>query len=270
MITLEQRMLSTFKRTIYRTAMGKSFTGELDEAGQPQPVAVGMADLLGYLWQKGGPPLLRGMLVRPRLGACGGRLFWGRGVRLLFGRHLRLGRNVAIGDGCYLSCFGAEGVTIGDNVRLKEQVWLQVTGILTEPGRGVAIGHDTYIGPHCTLGAGGGLRIGANVTIGAYVDLLAEDHAFADSGRPINRQGVVRQGIVIEDDCWIGNKVIVLDGVRVGRGSVIGAGAVVTRTLPPYSVAVGSPARVIRTRSTPVPAGALHPVAPDQTSFAEA
>jgi acetyltransferase-like isoleucine patch superfamily enzyme len=61
-------------------------------------------------------------------------------------------------------------------------------------------------------------------------------------------KGVTRQGIVIEDDCWLGHGVTVLDGVTIGKGSVIGAGSVVNKDIPPYSVAVGAPVRVIKSR----------------------
>jgi acetyltransferase-like isoleucine patch superfamily enzyme len=59
-------------------------------------------------------------------------------------------------------------------------------------------------------------------------------------------QGITAQGIVIEDNCWIGAGAIVLDGVTIGRGACVGAGSVVTKSVPPHSLAVGSPARVIR------------------------
>ncbi|MCX7595635.1 MAG: acyltransferase, partial [Fischerella sp.] len=61
-------------------------------------------------------------------------------------------------------------------------------------------------------------------------------------------QGVTCKGIIIEDDCWLGHGVTVLDGVTIGKGSVIGAGAVVTKDIPPYSVAVGIPAKVVKSR----------------------
>lgn len=65
---------------------------------------------------------------------------------------------------------------------------------------------------------------------------------------PIREQGVTREGIIIEDDCWLGSGVKVLDGVTIGKGCVIGANSVVTKDIPPYSVAVGAPARVIKKR----------------------
>jgi len=69
---------------------------------------------------------------------------------------------------------------------------------------------------------------------------------------PIRLQGVTRQGIVIEDDCWIGAKVTFLDGAHVGRGCVIAAGAVVRGEIPAYSIAAGVPARVIKSRKESV------------------
>jgi len=209
---------------------------------------VRLADVLYYAYQKGFWPFVRGSLYRSRLRRCGGRFFLGRGTRVLFPGYLAVGRNVAIGDFTYLTCFGTEGVELGSNVRIREFGWVQVTSHLSRPGRGLRIGDESYVGPHCVLGAGGGIVIGKRVMLGAYVQLLAEDHAFTDPERRIDEQGVTRQGIVVEDGCWLGNGVIVLDGVRVGKGSVIGAGSVVTRDVPPQSVAVGNPARVIKER----------------------
>jgi acetyltransferase-like isoleucine patch superfamily enzyme len=159
-----------------------------------------------------------------------------------------VGANVAIGDHAYMNCYGGRGVVLGDRVRLREYAWVQVTSHLGNPGEGLQIGDDTYIGPHCLLGAGGFLSIGREVTMGAYVQLLAENHEFPDPSRPVGRQGVRRRGIVLGDGCWLGNSVIVLDGVSVGEGAVLGAGSVVTRDVPAGAIAAGNPARVIRTR----------------------
>ncbi len=209
-----------------------------------------LRDVAYYAYRRGFWPYLRGLLLRPRLAGCGGRLFLGRQVRILFPGRLHVGRNVAISDHTFMNCYGARGVVLGDNVRIREHGWVQVTSQLTNPGKGLTVGADTYIGPHSVLGAGGGIAIGRNVTMGAYVQLLGEDHGFADPDRPINEQGVSRQGIRIGDDCWLGNSVIVLDGVSIGMGAVVGAGSVVTRDVPPRTIVAGNPARVIRERGT--------------------
>lgn len=210
------------------------------------PTPPRLTDVLYYAYHKGFWQFLRGLRRRLRLRRCGGRFFLGSHTRILFPGHLSVGRNVAIGDFVTMNCFGSRGVSLGNNVRIREFGWVQVTSHLSHPGQGLTVGADTYIGPHCVLGAGGGIVIGRHAVLGAYVQLLAEDHAFGDPNRPIDQQGVRRQGITIEDGCWLGNNVIVLDGVRVGEHSVIGAGSVVTRDIPPRSVAVGNPARILK------------------------
>jgi galactoside O-acetyltransferase len=77
---------------------------------------------------------------------------------------------------------------------------------------------------------------------------VAVNHVFDDLQRPIREQGITAQGIVIEDDVWLGAGVTVVDGVTIGRGSIIGAGAVVTTDIPPYSIAVGIPAKPVKDR----------------------
>ena len=233
--------------TIYSQLMGvgreKLAAGD---AGHDDPR---LPDVLYYAYRRGFWPYVRGLSYRWRLRACGGRFFLGRSTNILFPGHLTVGRNTYIGDYVYMNCIGRRGVALGENVRIREWGWIQVTSHLTNVGEGLSVGDGTYIGPHCVLGAGGGISIGRDTTCGAYVQLLAEDHRFGNPHALINEQGVSRRGITIGDGCWLGNGVIVLDGVRVGDGAVIGAGSVVTRDVPPRAVAAGNPARVIRERS---------------------
>lgn len=237
--------MSPLKTRLYRFALGRPA-----EVGE---VTIPLRDLAGYLWRRGAMPWARGLLRRWRLGACGGRLFVGRRVRLHFPRYISVGRNVYIGDDTSISGLSRDGVRIGDHVRIREQVWVQATSTLDNPGVGVTIAEGTYIGPRCMLGAGGGILIGRRATLGAAVHVLAEDHAFRDAEVPIHEQGVTRKGIVIEDEVWIGNAAILLDGVRIGHGAVVGAGAVVTRDVPARAVAVGNPARVVGMRGERAP-----------------
>lgn len=234
--------MSDLKGSLYRKALGRP----VDLAG---PLTVSWIELLAFLWHRGGLARLRGAWMGWRLGDCGGRLFIGARVRLMFPRHIHVGRNVFIGGDSYVSGFSVNGVRLGNDVRIREGAWIQATSTLDRPGVGLTIGDGTYIGPRVILGAGGGIRIGARATFGAGVHLLAENHAFHDPNRPIQSQGVTRDGIVVDDDVWVGNGAIILDGVTIGRGAVVGAGSVVTRDVAPGAVAVGNPARVIRHRS---------------------
>lgn len=213
-------------------------------------VALTTRELLVYLWHRGVVPALRGLRYRHRFKACGPRLRVGRHVRVLFPRYLEVGHSVALGDYVYLNALARHGMRLGDFVRIREFGWIQATSGIDALGEGLTVGEATYIGPRCLIGAGGGLTIGRRVTIGADVHLLAENHVFRDADRLIADQGVSRRGIVIEDDVWIGDRVIVLDGVRIARGAVVGAGAVVTRDIPPYAVAVGNPARIAGRRES--------------------
>ncbi len=234
--------MSDLKGKAYRAALGRP----VDLAG---PLTLTWVELLTFLWRRGGWARIRGVWRGWRLGACGGRLFVGARVQLLFPRHIHAGRNVFIGSDSYISGLSVRGVRFGNDVRIREGAWIQATSTLDQPGVGLVIGDGTYIGPRVILGAGGGIRIGARVTFGAAVHLLAENHEFDDTDRAIQSQGVTRDGIVVDDDVWIGNAAIILDGVTIGRGAVIGAGSVVTHDVPPGAVAVGNPARVIRQRS---------------------
>ncbi len=114
----------------------------------------------------------------------------------------------------------------------------------------VHIKGKTFIGPGVCIAGPGNIMIGKNCLIAAHVGIFANNHNFADPDRCITEQGVTSKGITIEDDCWLGHAVTVLDGVTIGQGSVIGAGAVVTKNIPAYSVAVGTPARVIKSRKS--------------------
>lgn len=213
------------------------------------PVDVSWIELAQFLWVRGGYARVRGLLSAWRLASCGGRFFIGRRSKLLFPGRLSVGRNVWIGDDSYVNAYAKDGMRFGDHVRIREGAWIQATSTLDQPGVGLVIGSDTYIGPRCVIGAGGGIRIGTRVTFGAGVQLLAENHNFRDGSRPIQDQGVTRSGISVGDDVWMGNAVIVLDGVTIGAGAVIGAASVVTADVDPQAIVVGNPARVVGSRS---------------------
>jgi acetyltransferase-like isoleucine patch superfamily enzyme len=77
--------------------------------------------------------------------------------------------------------------------------------------------------------------------------LIAVNHVFDDPDRPFIDQGITAEGIYVEDDAWLGSNAVITDGVRIGKGAVVAAGAVVTKDVPPHTVVGGVPARVIRT-----------------------
>ena len=111
----------------------------------------------------------------------------------------------------------------------------------------VEIGDDSGIGIRAQIA--GKVIIGNNVMMGPDVCIYARNHAFTRTDIPMNAQGFgIEKPVVIEDDVWIGARVIILPGVYVGTGAIIGAGAVVTKDVPAYAVVGGNPAQVIKMR----------------------
>ena len=132
-------------------------------------------------------------------------------------------------------------VSIGSRTRVSAFAML-----LAQNGS-IEIGNDCTIQPYCILYGAGGLSIGNGVRIATQVVVIPANHGIAKDS-PIRKQSITKLGIVIEDDVWIGAGAKILDGVRLRKGSVIGAGAVVTQNTEPYCVYVGVPARMIKSR----------------------
>ena len=120
-------------------------------------------------------------------------------------------------------------------------------------GEGLIVGNNSNIGPYCYVGCSGGIRIGNNVMMAPRCSLFAENHNFDDMSQTLKAQGIKRAPIDIEDDCWIASHSVILAGVTIGRGSVVAAGSVVTKSMPPYSIIAGVPARVIKSRAPNTP-----------------
>ena len=166
-------------------------------------------------------------------------------VRIAQARNVTLGANVYLDYGVYLHAC-PQGIHIGDDVFIMHQTELHVYNFRDLPQSGIWIGDNCFIGEFTIVRGQGGVRIGDSVLIAPGAKILAVNHLFGDVTQPVMAQGIEARGIVIEDGAWIGGGAVVLDGVRIGRGAVVGAGAVVTSDVPPFSVAVGSPARVVK------------------------
>ena len=120
-----------------------------------------------------------------------------------------------------------------------------LSGLWIASPQDVSIGDGVSFNRHVMIDATDGeIRIGKNVLIGPYSVIRAADHVFADQARPIREQGHVGGVISVEEDCWLGSHVVVIRNVTIGKGSVVGAHSVVTKDIPPYSIATGVPATV--------------------------
>jgi acetyltransferase-like isoleucine patch superfamily enzyme len=159
---------------------------------------------------------------------------------------VRLGSHVFIDDGVMIYQNGnGEPVVVGDRVHLHDNVCIQ-----TGEGGTISIGPDTHIQRHCQIEAYlAPIHIGSGVDIAPRCAFYSFDHGILPGTR-ISSQPLQSKGaITIEDEVWLGYGVIVLSGVRIGRGAVVGAGSVVTRDVPDGAVAVGVPARIVKTRA---------------------
>jgi len=168
-----------------------------------------------------------------------------RNVRLRFASNIHLGHGCYIDENVYIHAC-PDGVEIGANTYVMHGAILHVYNFRQLPHSGIRIGRDSLIGEYNVIRGQGGVTIGDRVYTSPMTQLIAVDHVFDDPQRPFIEQGITAQGIVVEDDVWLGSNVVVTDGVRIGQGAVVAAGAVVTKDVPPHTVAAGVPARVIR------------------------
>jgi acetyltransferase-like isoleucine patch superfamily enzyme len=182
---------------------------------------------------------------------------------LIFGK---VGKGVVFGH--HITLRHSHKISIGDNSFIDDYVVLDAKG---EENEGIIIGENVIIGRNTILSCKGGsiyLKDYANISsncsllsetrisIGKYAFLAGQcylvaggNHRFERTDIPIMLQPSMNKGgINVEDDCWLGTSVVVLDGVSLGKGCVLGAGAVVTQSFPSYTVAVGCPARKIKDR----------------------
>jgi len=138
-------------------------------------------------------------------------------------------------------------------------------GVNVEHGADIGVGKHTEIGDHSGIGVDcrvrGPITIGKDVMMGPEVVVIGAKHRFDDLSVPMRLQGwCPAEKVVIEDDVWIGTRVIILSGRRIGKGAILAAGAVITRDVPPYAMVGGNPARIIGTRQ-----GGPEPLPPDST-----
>ena len=136
-----------------------------------------------------------------------------------------------------------DNVHISNNVFIHAGLTLRILGDCR-----LYVGENTYIGSHSHIsGIQGSIIIGKQVMIANSVLISTAAHKYEDVTKPVKDQEYESRGdTIIGEGCWIGEGSCILPGVRVGQNSVVGANSVVTRDIPPFSVAVGNPARVVR------------------------
>lgn len=127
----------------------------------------------------------------------------------------------------------------GKNINIEHGVYFQT-------GQGLEVGDHSGLGINSRIDPA---KIGKYVMMGQDVMLLSRNHEYSDITKPMQLQGLrPYEPIIIEDDVWIGSRVIILPGRRIGKGSIIGAGAIVTKDVPPYAIVGGNPAKILKFR----------------------
>ena len=192
----------------------------------------------------------RGLVHRPRFRSVSGTPFIGKHVTLRGLGYVTAGARLRIDDFAEVDGVSVDGITFGDNVFVGPFTTIKPSSSYGRlVGAGLRVGDRSGFSAGCYIGCWGGVSIGSNVLFGPGVRIFAETHEFDEPGASIKDQDLVPRPVVIEDDCWIASGVTITGGVTIGRGSVVGAGSVVTKSIPPLSIAAGSPARVLKTRA---------------------
>ncbi len=160
----------------------------------------------------------------------------------IFNRQLVLSRGARIDPRSFIAR--------GGSVHLGENTIVRAGTMLLPSGGSIVVGARTSLNQYIVINGEGGVRIGNDVMIAAFCSIFAANHCIERTDIPMRQQGMVTKGgIIIEDDVWLGTHCVILDGVRIGTGSVIAAGAVVSKDVEPYSIIGGVPAKVIGTRN---------------------
>lgn len=180
-------------------------------------------------------------------GSCGKNIKLGNGIEIIGpATCIHLGDNVQISDGARLVCSDETSeILIGDGTIIQTRAILE-----TGPSGSIRLGAFNSVNPYCVLYGHGGLSTGDYVRIAAHTVIIPANHIFDNPDVPIARQGLTKKGIRIGNDVWVASGCSILDGVEIGDGCVIAAGAVVNRSVLPYSVVGGVPAKVIKMRTS--------------------
>ena len=154
----------------------------------------------------------------------------------------KIGNDTVIEEGVLI--FHEENISIGSNVYIGHNTILKgyyKNEMIVEDG--------TWIGQQCFLHSGGGIVIGKNVGIGPGVKILTSTHKDTDISKPILHEEIEFQKVIIEDDSDLGVNSVIMPGVTIKRGTQVGAGAVVTKDFPEYSIIAGVPAKLLKRRA---------------------
>ncbi len=156
--------------------------------------------------------------------------------------------NISISKRTKLSSDCKIEVRLGGTISIDSGTEILDGVMLFSYGGKIEIGKNCSINPYTIIYGHGNTKIGDNVLIAGQTMIIPANHNFNNTNIPIREQGVTTLGITIESDVWIGHGCTILDGVTIGTGSVIAAGSVVNKDIPPHTVNGGVPSKVLKNR----------------------
>lgn len=192
--------------------------------------------------------IIRGLRVlfflkNPKGMLLGKRVSFFNPSKIKWGKFLRMGNDV------FVSALSKHGIEFGNNVSIGAFSRIIVSTSFNNIGEKIKIGNNVGIGEFAYLGGSGGLEIGDECIVGQYLSCHPENHNYENLDFSIRNQGVDRKGIIIGKNCWIGSKVTILDGVKIGNGCILAAGSVITKSFPDNSIIGGIPAKLLKMRT---------------------
>ena len=191
---------------------------------------------------------VRFFVMRWRLGSSESIGFFGSNISLTFAGRIHVGRNISLGDGVTINAICEQGVHIGDNVTIRAGCRICCLGVMSSLSTGIEIGNNVGISEGAFIQVRGPVKIGDDVIIGPNVTIISENHNFQSLHTEIRKQGVERRGVTVNSGAWLGTGCKILDGVNVGSGAIIAAGAVVVKDVEAHAIVGGVPAKFIKYR----------------------
>ena len=212
----------------------------------------GLAALLKYEllisifsgWPGAAGIFLRGIFYRFLFKKIGKGVMFGQNITIRHPNKIVIGDNVVIDDNCMLDAKGRDN----KGIEIKNGVFIGRNTILSCKDGDILLNENVNIGFNSDIHSSSKVTIGQNTLIAAYVYFVAGDHVYDSLDKPVSDLHSTSKGIIVGDNCWFGARALIFDGVNIGNDSIIGASAVLNIDIPPYSVAVGIPAKVIKSR----------------------
>ncbi len=169
---------------------------------------------------------------------------FGKSITIRHPHKIVIEDDVVIDDYCVLDAKGLNN----EGIYINKNTFIGRNSILSCKNGDIILEKNVVVGFNCEIVSASKVVVGENTLISAYAYIIGGGHDYSRIDIPISEQEKPSYGIEIEKNCWIGAGVMVFDDVTIGRDTIIGAGAVVSKGIPPFSVAAGVPARVARSR----------------------